>query len=533
MYKYTHKLILGIVCVLLSSCVDLDSLPLNSDTDITYWYQPNAAIETVNSCYSLMSTASEILYNDGATDNAYVRKNETHSIANGTYSTADGYVESFWKNRYFGIKMCNQLTDNIDKVPDLNDELRNRYLAEIRVIRALHYYDLCFRYGDVPYVTQVLSVKEADKVNRTERAVVINHILDELNDIIDHHYLPNSYDEKDRGRITHWTAMAVKARILLGEGHFSEIYPITKDIIENSGYELYPDYGELFTVKGKNNKEVMLEVAYALNLRENQANYEFLPPSLAGISNITPVKNLVDSYIMLNGKAIHEDGSNYVESDPWTNRDPRLEATICYDGGYYVKADGSKHTVITSPESDNKDRLQPGRSVTTTPTGYYFKKYYDNQATTAQKSGLNYPLIRYADVLLMHAEACAETNTLNKTEWDKTIKLIRERAGFTDTNAIDFPSGKTQQQLIEIVRNERRSELAMEGLRMFDLFRWKIADKVMNSTVYGMYIGESSDAEDGYYIVEKRTFDPKKHYMWPIPQSEKDINANLGQNPNW
>ena len=518
---------------ILNSCIELDTAPLNSDTDLTYWQQPSSAIETVNSCYRWIGSANEIIYLEGTTDNAYVRNGNTQSIGNGSYSTADNYVASFWSDRYAGIKMCNQLTQNIQHVPGLTDELRNRYLAEARVIRALHYHELAIRYGNIPYFTHVISVQESGTIEKSTRETVIANILSELDEVLNGNHLPKSYSASDRGRITHWAAKALKARILLNEGRYAELISITGDIIANSNHELHLEYEQLFQTDYENNKEVMISIQYALNLRENQGNYQFLPPSLAGIANIVPLKSLVDNYIMLNGKGIDEEGSGYLESDPWKDRDPRLAATICYDGGHYVRANGDEHVVLTDPSSGSNDRLQPGTSVITTTTGYYFKKYYDNHATTAQKSGLDYIIIRYADVLLMHAEACAETGTLNAQEWDKTIGKIRQRAGFTLASAIGFPEGKSQQELINIVRRERRAELAFEGLRLKDIVRWRTSDNVMNGKVHGMYIGDVTGTENGYYVVETRVFDKARHYLWPMPQSEKDINENLGQNPGW
>lgn len=523
------------VLYIAASCVPLDTSPLTSETDLNYWNNPNSAIETVNSCYKNIGNPSQILYMEGASDNAYVRtsSDQTQAIGNGSYSTADKFVESFWSYHFAGIKMCNRLTENIHLVPDLTDEMRNRITAEAKVIRALHYHELAVRFGDVPFILNVLTVDEAKSISRTPRATVVNNILTELDEIIDNHYLPESYGSGDIGRVTHWAAMALKARILLNEGRFEETKEVTSEIIEKSGHKLFGDFAGLFSVDNENNEEIILDIQYGLNLRENNGNYQFLPPSLAGIANVCPTNELVESFIMLNGKGIHEDGSGYDPSNPWKDRDPRLEATICVDGGYYVKADGTKHTVIIDPSSNSDDRFQPGTAVITTSTGYYFKKFYDNQATTAQKSGLNYPLIRYADVLLMYAEACAETNSLDEQAWNKSIYLIRERAGFTDRGALDFPSGKTKEELIEIVRNERRCELAFEGLRMKDIYRWRTAEDVLSGNVHGMYTGAAVGTDDGFHIVETRRFDSSKHYLWPVPQSEKDINGNLGQNPNW
>lgn len=85
----------------------------------------------------------------------------------------------------------------------------------------------------------------------------------------------------------------------------------------------------------------------------------------------------------------------------------------------------------------------------------------------------------------------------------------------------------------EIIRRERRSELALEGLRLKDIVRWRIADKVMNGYCHGIYTGDAVGTDDGYVRVETRVFDANKHYLWPIPQSERDLNHNLTQNPNW
>lgn len=533
--KNTFLYSMAALSLWISSCVSLDTTPLDGETNVTYWQNPSSAVETANACYVSLGNPDQIIYMDGASDNAHVRatSGKTQAIGNGSYNTADGFVASIWSYHYEGIKKCNLLTDNIDIVPELTDEMRNRYRAEALVIRALHYHELTVRFGDVPYFTHVISVDESKTIEKTSRETIVATILAELDDMLDNEYLPKSYPASETGRITHWAAAALKARILLNEGRYSEIKSVTGEIIEKSGHELHPDFAELFTVEHENNKEIIVAIQYALNLRENQGNYQFLPPSLAGVANISPSNELVESYIMLNGKGIHEQGSGYDEGAPWVDRDPRLAMTICYDGGYYTKADGSKQIITINPESSSNDRFQPGTSVITTSTGYYFKKFYDNKATTAQKSGLNYPVIRYADVLLMHAEACAETHTLTAEEWNKTIRPLRVRAGFTDSKALDFPDDKSQQELIEIVRNERRCELAFEGLRMKDIYRWRTAETVMNGKLHGMKINETIGTDKGYYIVETRSFDKDKHYLWPIPQSERDINQNLEQNPNW
>ncbi|MBQ5402250.1 MAG: RagB/SusD family nutrient uptake outer membrane protein, partial [Bacteroidales bacterium] len=244
-----------------------------------------------------------------------------------------------------------------------------------------------------------------------------------------------------------------------------------------------------------------------------------------GYSNLAPLKSLVDSYIMLNGKAIDEAGSGYDASNPWAGRDPRLAATVMYPGNSYIMADGT----VAEPEWNGRDAFNSTSDVT--PTGYYIRKWWDNTYRLTLQSGLNAILIRYADVLLMNAEAHAELGTLSEAVWNATIRPIRERAGFTDAGALSFPSGSN---LKEIVRNERRCELAFEGQRRTDIIRWKTAETVLNGWCHGMYTGETVGTDNGFVRIEQRQFDAAKHYLWPIPQKERDLtNKSLDQNPNW
>jgi hypothetical protein len=133
----------------------------------------------------------------------------------------------------------------------------------------------------------------------------------------------------------------------------------------------------------------------------------------------------------------------------------------------------------------------------------------------------------------MHAEAVAELGNFNGSTWNMTIKPIRQRAGFTNSSAVEYPLAVSQEELIEIIRNERRSELALEGHRHKDIFRWRIADEVLNGWSHGFKTGESVGTDNGYVRIENRKFDANKHYLWPIPQAERDLNRNLSQNPNW
>lgn len=154
--------------------------------------------------------------------------------------------------------------------------------------------------------------------------------------------------------------------------------------------------------------------------------------------------------------------------------------------------------------------------------------------TYIDRCNINLILIRYADVLLMFAEAENEVNGPTQAAYD-AINAVRGRARGNDATVLPDLKGLSQDQFREAVRKERRMELAGEGLRYFDILRWKTAEVVMNGPVYGMDYIETSTGTKKTIIVETRKFDKNKNYLWPIPESELRLNPNLAghQNPGY
>jgi starch-binding outer membrane protein, SusD/RagB family len=324
---------------------------------------------------------------------------------------------------------------------------------------------------------------------------------------------------------------------MLYEGSWQEVINACEALMGNANgtYDLFSSYEGLFLQENEFNPEVILDVQYVPDLRTWGNFIDLLPLSVGGRLNlIAPTQELVDSYLMINGKKIGESGANYDENDPYKNRDPRLANTVVYHLYPWKKDDGSIKTIYTKPGTDpdiaDPDEYAPGSSAS--PTGYYLRKYYDPKHGTNFSSGLNMILIRYADVLLMYAEAKAELGQMNEAVWNQTIRRLRTRAGFTDQAALGFNAGAGNAEQIKIVRNERRTELAMEGLRIFDIRRWKIAENVLNGWAHGAQFG-TPDIDNGYIRANQRSFDKAKHYLWPVPRDERQLNPNLGQNPGW
>lgn len=518
------------------SCISLDTPPYDRETDLTYWDEdPEAAYNAVNSCYNTIISMQEFLYGDSYTDNAYIKPQvyNPNSIANGSYSTDADYVESVWDSRYSGIRLCNELLTNIDRVPGLDPALKNRYIGEVKVIRAYHYYELYTRFGDVPYTEDVITIPESQTISRTARATVVSNILADLDEVIDNEYLPASYTaDADKGRITKWAAMAVKARICLFESDWESVKDLTSKIMSEGGFSLFKDasnpansYQALFEIENEGNPEVILDRQYMYPSFYHSDQSTFLPPTIGGTGSLLPLQELVDSYIMLDGRTIEEAGADYDENDPFSGRDPRLAATITDVNGSYLKADGTQQALDPALDGLNTQS-------TSTVTGYYFKKWWDRMYYNSNQSGLNPIVIRYADILLMNAEALAELGEFDANAWNATIRPVRERAGFTASSALDY-QGETGDGLISVIRNERRCELAFENLRFKDIIRWKIAEDVMDGYCHGMKTGAVVGTDNGYVRVENRHFDPAKHYLWPVPQADRDLNPNLSQNPGW
>src|SRR5690606_28382012 len=143
----------------------------------------------------------------------------------------------------------------------------------------------------------------------------------------------------------------------------------------------------------------------------------------------------------------------------------------------------------------------------------------------------NIIMFRYADILLMYAEACNEIGKISQDEWDMSIKPIRARAGFQAATALNYPATKSQEEIRAIIRNERRDELAFEGLRWYDIKRWRIGQQVLNGPVYGFRFGGSDPSVNGgHVLVERYQFNDNRDYLWSVPLNEMDLNANLKPN---
>lgn len=518
---------LFLVTGLLVSC-DLTVVPTDRYDQETFWLGEETVKAGLNGCYAVLSEASlygnaSILWEEAASPNAYNYDNRMgwNAIALGTHTADMSIFNGRWTAAYRGIGRCNALLDNIDRNTVLSSTEVGQMKAEARFLRALFYQVLVTYYKDVPLILSEPQLAQ-NNLPRVAHEEVVDFIIRELDEIAP--TLPLRYTNRaDAGRPTRGAALALKARLLIFQASpllntlsSSERWRVAanaaKVVMDLGVYALHNNYRNLFLVAAENGSESIFDVQF---INEPNLGSSF-DVTLRQFNNAAPLRDLVDSYWMIDGKARPE--SAYSGSAPYENMDPRFSMTVVYPGatfmGETVRADGN-NTNFKTPQ-----------------TGFTFKKYsiYDAPTVTTVQaqigdnmSEINYMILRYADVLLMYAEAKNELGELTADVWNTTVREIRRRAGFTQATALDYPSTDPD-MLREHIRYERRIEFAGEGYYYNDIRRWRIAENVMPGPIY---------RHDGVNLIT-RTFDPNRDYWWPISSTQLELNPNLRpNNPGW
>lgn len=532
----------SVILLTFTSCNDLDLAPTNRFTEANYWTSPEKANMVLSRAYSQMYTSGYFFNTEALSDNVYEGRGASaeKAISSGQADASNGRFAGEWQQSYSAIKTCHIFLENVDRVPNMNEQLKARMVAEARFIRAFMFFRLTTWFGDVPLFTKDIGITESKEVAQTPQADVLAFVRTELDAVMGLLPAKEQYAAGDRGRITSGAALALKARTYLYSNDWPNVVSTTEPLIQTSDfgrYSLFASYEGLFMPENEYNNEVILDLGYVPTLRTWENYFDLAPLSVgARVNQMAPTQELVDNYIMLNGRAIGEEGSNYNEENPYIDRDPRLTATVVYHGFPWKRPNGTMQTIYikpgTAPNETARVDEYKGQGTNATSTGYYMRKYYDPTSLANFSSGLNLILIRYADILLMYAEAKNELGAMNETVWNATIRPLRQRAGFTDLGALNFQTSWSQEQIRQVIRRERRSELALEGTRIFDIRRWRTAENVLNVYPHGAKYGDIG-IDNGYIRLDRRTFNPQRDYLWAIPQSQKDLNPNLVQNPNY
>ena len=471
-----------------AACTDfLEKEPLGLITEDAYFKTPEHAVEAVNAVYNMLRrwevhVFSYIGMTDIISDDADKGSTPTDAsflleLENFSFNATNIAPLSVWQGYYRGIHRANVAIERIPQI-EMDAALRDRLVGEAKFLRGYFYFNLVRWFGDIPLITKPLPPDEF-KQPRTSKEQVYAQIIKDLEEAAA--ALPVTYPPADRGRVTRGSANGMLAKVYLTLGDFQRTEQYALTVINSGTYALFPNYERLFQQEGQMSSESVFEVVTTADQQGLGGSQFNEVQGVRGVPNLgwgfnRPSDDLIRAY---------EPG------------DPRREATILYVGE--VLPDGTA-IVEDNPETIN-ERYNQKAWVPRRPDGR-------NGA-----GGGNIRILRYADVLLMAAEALNENG---KTQEALTyLNQVRTRArGTRPATVLPNVTVTDRAQLRQRIWQERRVELAMEQQRWFDLLRQGRAGAVMKA------LGKN--------------FQEGKHELFPIPQNEVDLSGGLiTQNPNY
>lgn len=380
---------------------------------------------------------------------------DCYDIDHFTEKPSNGILSSYWANFNNNVYRCNLLLDQIDGA-NFAENLKKQYKGEAMFIRALNYFNMYRIWGGVPATKHVVSAAEALKVARYSDEQMFDLIAGDLKEIVDNNYLPETYSSADMGRATSGAAKALLGKVYLTFHKWTEAKDILSQLIGK--YQLVSPIAQVFNVDNKNNNEIIFAVHFNKEIEGEGHSYWY----------------------------------NLTNASDDTNQTSSLLNT-------FPTGDARKD-LITYVQVEKNVRLM--------------NKFYDTKSPTFKTVGNDQILLRYADVLLMYAEA------LNEIQYDasegslalKYLNAVRQRAGISNLTAKQLP---TQEKFRKGILIERQREFPYEGQRWFDLVRMGFAKSVM--------------AENGVEIKDYQL-------LFPIPQQEIEKVGDksiLWQNPGY
>lgn len=584
--KYTSIILASSAVFMFGSCSkDFLNQPAEDQVEAPYFFNTEKDLEVAtNDFYSMLATM-EVYTNDANSDNLMPLNPANQIKGNRIVPVASGSGGWSWGN----LRKINYFLENYHKVG--SQAAKDKYSGIARFFRAYFYYDKVKTFGDVPWYGKVLTGKDPDLYKpRDSRQLVMDSVLADLD-----YAIKNIPAEKQLNLVTKYTALLLKARISLFEGTFRKYHKIegsekflteaanaAQELIQANAYTLYTEggpqaaYRNLFGRDKQDNIETILAADYELGLKVHNLGYLF---TSATSGSYGLMKDAIDSYLMNDGSRF-TDKANYKTTSYFQemqNRDPRLTQTTA---GPDFRVNGeSKNEPVT---------------LNITTTGYRLIKALPNRSQWATSASVfDLILFRYAEALLVFAEAKAELGTLTQADLDLSINKLRARAGMPNLNLAQanaspdpylvdmYPnvSNTANKGVILEIRRERRIELFNEGQRWDDLMRWKEGKKVTKPMV-GVYfsgVGGHDFTGDGnadvflhtgsttgapstvtsMININQRTlrnpitgqqkatsgnldpfpqggvFDEERDYFFPIPSEDLKLNENLKQNPGW
>ncbi|RNL95172.1 RagB/SusD family nutrient uptake outer membrane protein [Sinomicrobium pectinilyticum] len=494
--------------------------------------------EAVNGIYkAYISDIYEPLFTDFIVDDGYFVDYQLLWTRN--YNNETPQIGNKWSRDYKVILRANTVLHYIDDV-EMPQSSYDQYKGEALFLRALAYFDLSFFFGDVPLRTKPEGLEGSNKP-LTPKPEILEMVLNDLETAAG--LLPVTYSDDNRGRATRGAALAIKARALLFNQRYAEAADYCKKVRELGVYQIMPEYKLLFLPEGEAaNKEVIFDMQFEKDSRDFGLSNQWYT-RFRSWSGYMVGHDLYEQFYSTNGLSINDpDNTLY---DP-TVRSSGLAAPSEYikEGGYdnrFQDRDPRLHYSLVVPYSIRDYNPQTGEPVVYYPiqqqnanfTGFKVRKYVDYSDNGVQNaSGVNPVIIRYADILLMEAEALVEQGSYNEAEVYALINQVRQRESVMMPKVEDVEgTGLSPEELMAVIRHERRVEFAFEGLRIFDVMRWDIGEEVYNADLRGFRPDKLSPKANNIsyevYSVFSRSYDPSKGYQWPVPKAELDANKAL------
>ncbi|WP_236977311.1 RagB/SusD family nutrient uptake outer membrane protein [Membranihabitans maritimus] len=531
--------------LLLSSCdKELDQYPTNAFAKDNFWTSESNALIALTGTYrggityGTQVVASDwwtycgLVFLDLATDNGYDRRGDNSTInrlTNGTLLPNNNVINGYWTGSYKRIAICNDFLENIGNV-EMDPAKINRMVAEVRFLRATQYFYMSQFWGSVPLITSTLTPDEANNVSKAPKTEIVDFVLSELSAAVND--LPRYIDipASEIGRASKQSALAFLGRMYLSEERYSDAADVYKQIIDFGDNIIDPDYQSLFNPENENSSENIFSVQFLGGQASNSLPQHAYPAVSGGWHFVNPLGSLADSYGFDDGTELSYDDPRFNYDDMGANRDPRFRYNFLWDGSTF-----GGNTYVCHPDAtESVDQLTYSKQATR--SGYGLRKFFDESFSGNLRNdyGGNLPVIRYAEVLLSYLEAELEAgNTITQDMLDLTINAIRgrESVGLPPIQETDPDA------LRPILRKERRIELAFEGIRLWDIFRWDIGEEVLvgdfwgapfpNSTKYAS-TSKKIDPQSRWFVTEKN-FRKGIDDVWPIPESEVNVNPKLGE----
>ncbi|MGM9736654.1 MAG: RagB/SusD family nutrient uptake outer membrane protein [Candidatus Cryptobacteroides sp.] len=469
MKKLTYSILIASAAMWATSCNFLDEELKGGYTSESFYKDAKNAEMAVNGVYNSLYDHKLWIFTDVASDDAVKGGNagdqaDINSIDNFSATADNGPINEFWQHTYETITRANNVITNVQKM-NINEQTKASYVAQSKFFRAYSYFNLVNIFGQVPLKLLPQDNHDAIHVGLSGIDKIYEQIDKDLADAVT--VLPEEYTPSEAGRVTRGAALALLAKSKLYQKDYNACLGAISQIEQLDIYDLEQNFSDLFMRGGEDSVESMFAIRYANNTTAqlgNNLNVWFAPSPEGGYYFNAPTEDFVRTFD---------------ESTVNGETDPRLDASIGREGQPWFG------TTFSSSWSE--------------ATGYLVKKYHEAlpEGEAISQSTIPQHILRYADVLLMKAEALNESSQAGA---EIPLNRVRSRANLAQV------SGLSQDQMRVLIRKERRRELSFEFQRFFDLMR------------YGKEYATTA-LPDLPWNAER--------YYFPLPQSETDINTSI------